>query len=156
MYLVKIGGNITSLREFTALCAVETIPLKRYLLGQHLEENDVRLAKARRAPRPESQKQELLKKMGGVEALGKGFTDYAQKKFNPSQLTAISASAEGYGDGGFTLIKGPPGTGSKLFGCLDPQSRYVSLVQYVLTVLPFEYRNNNSCRNPQLFAHSTI
>jgi senataxin len=121
MYLLKIGGNITSLREFTALCAVETIPLKRYLLGQHLEEKDIRLANARRAPRPESQKQELLKKMGGVEALGKGFTEYAQKKFNPSQLTAISASAQGYGDGGFTLIKGPPGTGSKLVGCLDPQ-----------------------------------
>jgi hypothetical protein len=130
MYLLKIGGNITSLREFTALCAVETIPLKRYLLGQHLEENDIRLAKDRRAPRPESQKQELLKKMGGVEALGKGFTEYAQNKFNPSQLTAISASAQGYGDGGFTLIKGPPGTGSKLFGCLDPQSRFISLVQY--------------------------
>jgi senataxin len=27
-------------------------------------------------------------------------------------LTAIAASAHEYGEGGFTLIKGPPGTGS--------------------------------------------
>eukprot|EP00751_Fragilariopsis_kerguelensis_P048090 CAMPEP_0171046970 /NCGR_PEP_ID=MMETSP0736-20130129/49924_1 /TAXON_ID=186038 /ORGANISM="Fragilariopsis kerguelensis, Strain L26-C5" /LENGTH=618 /DNA_ID=CAMNT_0011498257 /DNA_START=148 /DNA_END=2004 /DNA_ORIENTATION=- len=56
-------------------------------------------------------KETLIKMMGGVNALGKGFTEYAQKKFNPSQLCAISASSKGYGDGGFTLIKGPPGTG---------------------------------------------
>jgi senataxin len=54
---------------------------------------------------------QLLNKMGGDDKLGKGFTSYAQKKFNPSQLMAISASASDYGDGGFTLIKGPPGTG---------------------------------------------
>ena len=57
---------------------------------------------------------QYLKKMGGVQALGKGFTDYAHRKFNASQMTAISAAAQGYGDGNITLIKGPPGTGSKL------------------------------------------
>lgn len=57
------------------------------------------------------EKEEMLKKMGGTAALGVGFTKYATKKFNPSQLGAISAASTEYGEGGFTLIKGPPGTG---------------------------------------------
>ena len=110
MYIFQIGSNITALREFTALCSIEMLPLKRYLLGQHLE------SKPKRRPqssgiKTENQKEQLLSKMGGSQALGKGFTEFARKKFNPSQLTAISESAQGYGDGGFTLIKGPPGTG---------------------------------------------
>jgi hypothetical protein len=106
MFLLKIGSNITALREFTALCAVETIPLKRYLLGHHLENSDKSVSHLTQEANSSSRKkQELLNKMGGVEALGKGFTEYAQQKFNPSQLMAISASAKGYGDGGFTLIK---------------------------------------------------
>jgi senataxin len=113
MFLLRIGGNITALREFTALCRVETIPLKRYLLGHHLDKGDKRASVRQATSSHPTQKEVLLKKMGGVEALGKGFTEYAEKKFNPSQLMAISASAQGYGDGGFTLIKGPPGTGSK-------------------------------------------
>ena len=110
MYLLKLGGNVTALREFTALCGVETTPLKTFLLGHHLEDPNKRAKSKEFATKGTD---ELLKKMGGVEALGKGFTQYAQHKFNPSQLKAISASAQGYGDGGFTLIKGPPGTGSK-------------------------------------------
>lgn len=54
---------------------------------------------------------EQISKLGGVEALGKGWVEYATGKFNPSQLEAISAAATDYGSGGFTLIKGPPGTG---------------------------------------------
>jgi Rad3-related DNA helicase len=53
-----------------------------------------------------------------VTALGRGFTKYAQKKFNPSQLQAISSSASGYGEGGFTLIKGPPGTGKQMLSSM--------------------------------------
>jgi hypothetical protein len=113
MFLLRIGGNITALREFTALCRVETIPLKRYLLGSHLENTQKTTSDFQKTTHLSNQKEALLKKMGGVQALGKGFTEYAQRKFNPSQLMAISASAHGYGDGGFTLIKGPPGTGSK-------------------------------------------
>ena len=94
MYLLRIGGNITALREFTALCGVETIPLKRYLLGQHLE-SKAKNERAKEASTASVKKDTLLKKMGGVQALGKGFTDYAQKKFNSSQLQAISASAHG-------------------------------------------------------------
>jgi hypothetical protein len=95
MFLLRIGANITALREFTALCGVETIPLKRYLLGHHLEgsaKSDGSVAVSTAAI---IEKEALLKKMGGVQALGKGFTEYAQKKFNPSQLQAISASAHG-------------------------------------------------------------
>jgi senataxin len=120
MYLLRVGGNITALREFTALCNVDMIPLKTYLLGQHIDE--VKQNAYNKDPRTSSMnsidlsdphhKDALLKKMGGVEALGKGFTEYARKKFNPSQLMAISASSQGYGEGGFTLIKGPPGTGT--------------------------------------------
>lgn len=118
MYVLRIGSNITALREFTALCNMEMIPLSRYILGKDLDEAK-RNDSGKRA-RPKSKKgeisdprhkMELLKNMGGVEALGKGFTNYVYKKFNPSQLMAISESSQGYGDGGFTLIKGPPGTG---------------------------------------------
>jgi senataxin len=147
MYLLRIGGNITALREFTALCGVETIPLKKYLLGHHLEVSSNKGATGTTksivksssiGTIPENQKEALLNKMGGVQALGKGFTEYAQRKFNPSQLMAISASSTGCkcclqklsvmkiirslfshvhehsptdGEGGITLIKGPPGTG---------------------------------------------
>ena len=40
-----------------------------------------------------------------------GYLNYLKKSFNPSQLEAISAASSNYGDGGFTLVKGPPGTG---------------------------------------------
>lgn len=101
MYLLRIGGNITALREFTALCGVETIPLKRYLLGHHLEGANKNDSSTTAIVAPGAgaagalEKQALLKKMGGVQALGKGFTEYAERKFNPSQLMAISASSHG-------------------------------------------------------------
>lgn len=107
MYLLKIGSNVTALREFTALCSIETLPMKQFLLGQHLENVAHRRKLSRNQPVAQ-----LLKQMGG-EQLGAGFLEYAGKKFNQSQLTAIAASAHEYGDGGFTLVKGPPGTGSE-------------------------------------------
>lgn len=107
MYLVKIGGNVTALREFTALCRVDQLPTKRFILAQHLEN----AANRRKLSRNQSTEQ-LLQTMGGTNALGAGFINYARGKFNSSQLTAIAASAHEYGEGGFTLIKGPPGTGS--------------------------------------------
>ncbi len=39
-----------------------------------------------------------------------GFRIFVKANMNDSQLKAITASASEYGDGGFTLIKGPPGT----------------------------------------------
>ena len=113
MYLLRIGANITALREFTALCGVEATPLKRYLMCHHLTEKasvggSSRAFVASLSNTAEIRKEVLLKKMGGVQALGKGFTDYAQKKFNPSQLMAISASSTGYGEGEFVLRIGLP------------------------------------------------
>ena len=99
MYLVKLGCNITALREFTALCHIDMLPLQKFLLGQHLERD-----KPRKLSRNQST-QQLLDQMGGKAALGEGFLKFAKKKFNTSQLTAIAASAHEYGDGGFTLIK---------------------------------------------------
>lgn len=108
MYLWKLGSNIMALREFTALCRVESIPLLRNLLGQNLVDDAHKKIVARYNPCY------MLDAMGGVIALGKGFTKYVKETFNPSQLVAISASANHYGDGDFTLIKGPPGTGKAL------------------------------------------
>lgn len=113
MYLVKIGSNVTALREFTALCSVDTLPMKQFLMGQHLEKAVNRRKLSRNQPI-----EQLLHQMGGGAQLGPGFVEYAGKKFNQSQLTAIAASAHEYGEGGFTLIKGPPGTGSECFSAL--------------------------------------
>ena len=102
MYLWKLGSNITAVREFSALCRVESLPLKRYILGEHLVDNAHKTAAAAH----NKNKHAMLDAMGGTNALGKGFIKYVQNKFNPSQLAAISAAAEEYGDGGFTLCKG--------------------------------------------------
>ena len=108
MLLWKLGSNMTALREFTALCRVESIPLTSLFIGTALGGwRDAKKTAARDTNNPHA----MLDAMGGVNALGKGFTKYAQEKFNSSQFAAISASAEEYGNGGFTLIKGPPGTG---------------------------------------------
>ena len=64
-------------------------------------------------PKERQAKKKIILSMGGTSALGTGFAEYASRKFNLSQLGAISAAAQEYGDGGFTLIMGPPGTGMK-------------------------------------------
>lgn len=86
MFLLRLGGTITSLREFTALCGVDNIPLKKYLLGNHLMKEGKRRSRANENISQPAEKHVLLKKMGGAEALGRGFTDYCGKKFNPSQV----------------------------------------------------------------------
>jgi senataxin len=45
------------------------------------------------------------------DTLPLGFRSFVKGALNTSQQDAIAASATEYGDGGFTLIKGPPGTG---------------------------------------------
>ena len=93
MFLFRIGPcNVTSLREFTALCRVDTIPLLNDLLGNHAAKDD--------------NKHKCNKE---ILSLGDGFSKYIQSKFNNSQLEAISSSMKEYGSGGFTLVKGPPG-----------------------------------------------
>jgi hypothetical protein len=120
MTLLKIGSNVTSQREFTALCRMDRLPLADYILCTKMKvaEDSKPESKSTSTTRndddnhyidPEIQekqaKKEILQAMGGASALGKGFADYARHKFNLSQLRGISASATEYGDGGFTLIK---------------------------------------------------
>jgi len=93
-----------------ALCRFDSIPLFDNILS-HKNSNAALLQKAKLQSSSSKDKRYLLANMGGAGALGKGFIEYASSKFNTSQLGAISAAAEGYGEGGFTLVKGPPGTG---------------------------------------------
>ena len=110
MMLLKLGSNITAVREFTALCRVEELALERFILGKHLVD-EAHEHKTKRRHSLGNDTEKMLANMGGTNALGKGFIHYVEHKFNPSQLAAISAAAEEYGDGGFTLCKGPPGSG---------------------------------------------
>jgi senataxin len=59
----------------------------------------------------EENSNDLLSADGGSKALGAGFRIWVKSKFNDSQKAAINAAAREYGSGGFTLVKGPPGTG---------------------------------------------
>jgi hypothetical protein len=151
MYFYKLGGNVTALREFTALCSMERIPMKRFLLGQHLEQEEHRRKlSSKQAP------EQLFQKMGGTSALGKGFLDYASAKFNSSQLAAIAASAHQYGEGGFTLIKGPPGTGKTVsddpdYTTCTNDNGLINLYQSLNTLVADDPR----C-SAQLVAHSSI
>jgi len=99
------ANTVTSLREFHALCHVKGMSLLPVLLAG----NDAQSTTAQHSMK--KTKTELLQEMGGANALGSGFAAYAERKFNESQLEAISAAAKDYGKGGFTLVKGPPGTG---------------------------------------------
>jgi len=126
MVLLKLNANVTSMREYSALCQVGLCPLMPYLLCKKMtvaKDPFDALSEVLFSGDPSKststnshisgydEKGALIKNMGGNEALGDGFAKYAKKKFNPSQLGAISAAATEYGQGGFTLIKGPPGTG---------------------------------------------
>lgn len=107
LYLVPLKAkNVTSLREFQALCRVKDVPLLPILLAG--KEDGAPNTSIEHENRKKN-KAELLEEMGGVNALGKGFASYAEQKFNESQLEAVSAASKDYGKGGFTLVKGPPG-----------------------------------------------
>jgi hypothetical protein len=126
MTLLKIGSNVTALREFTALCRMDSIPLLDYILGSkmshyspvkvkkkpYMDANDVdggvgyNNMDAASSESEQLAKKKILSQMGGSAALGKGFAVHASQKYNLSQLGAIAASAQEYGGGGFTLIKG--------------------------------------------------
>lgn len=113
MVILKLGCNVTNMREFSALCRVNSLPLLPYLLCKKLTTakdpldelsatltvNDFRTQ--------ESMKKGFINEKDGMTELGEGFNKYAKEKFNSSQLGAISAAVNGYG--GFTLVKGPPG-----------------------------------------------
>lgn len=66
MYFFNIGSNITALREFTALCKVDGIPLKKFLLG-----NPLKSTKDGSVSQQKDVRDNLVEEMGGVSALGK-------------------------------------------------------------------------------------
>ena len=96
-------NDITAIREFRALCGMKDMPLSKCILSAKHEAQGTEVATISNATNPLSQ-------FGGSNALGIGFRIFVKSKFNTSQQAAISAAAREYGDGGFTLVKGPPGT----------------------------------------------
>jgi len=98
LFVIKIGSNVTAVREFNALMRVDKLPLNKYLLGGKVAiEQDGQQPKGK-----------------VLDELPIGFQTFLKSKANSSQLDAISAAAREYGAGGFTLIKGPPVTGKSL------------------------------------------
>jgi len=101
MLVIRLGSTVTALREWHALVKLHEVPLSNYLLdgkvdvecGPYQSTNSDPLSQADNAGLPV------------------GFRIYVKAKMNTSQLQAITASVTEYGSGGFTLIKGPPGTG---------------------------------------------
>lgn len=111
------------------MCRADEIPLTKYLLGgdtSHREQD---------SPIDSSSKSDPLA-MGGPNALPVGFRISVKAKMNPSQLQAITASAQEYGAGGFTLIKGPPGTVSHLLSILAVASvEHSPHIGFICTIL---------------------
>ncbi|CAI5730304.1 unnamed protein product [Hyaloperonospora brassicae] len=84
-YLFKLNNLVTSVREFRALCDCSHYGLLPLLLsGKHKQENMQ------------------------LDSLGLKYVQWLSRTFNDSQREAITAAATSEG---FTLIKGPPGTG---------------------------------------------
>ncbi|KAL4138591.1 hypothetical protein PRIC2_002096 [Phytophthora ramorum] len=85
VYLFKLNNLVTSVREFRALCDCSHYKLMPLLLsGEH--------------------KQGTMQ----LDSLGLKYVQWLSRTFNDSQREAITAAATSEG---FTLIKGPPGTG---------------------------------------------
>jgi hypothetical protein len=102
LYLWNLGGNVTSAREFAALCRVNTFPMLPYILCRKMTKakdnldllSDSICGEMPAGVMDESlQKDDYLKKLGGNAALGEGFVNHVRQKFNVSQLGAISSAA---------------------------------------------------------------
>lgn len=100
-----------AVREFSALAKTDNIPLTRYLLnGKTTSSKQEKDMPEQTNGTPNGGSITKFDPLAsGGNALPVGFRIFAKSKMNPSQLQAITASATEYGDGGFTLIKGPPG-----------------------------------------------
>lgn len=85
LFLFKLSNLTTSVREFRALCDCRDYQLMPLLLSGKHQKGSMRL-----------------------DSLGGEYVRWLNKTFNESQLEAITAAATSEG---FTLIKGPPGTG---------------------------------------------
>ena len=135
--VLKIGSLVTSLREYHALCQLASLPILATFLKTEPAggstpiattpvqiQNNLRLNQSQDEVREidREEKERALHILNKNRTLGRGFIEYLGKRFNPSQLTAVAASAEKYGMAGdVTLIKGPPGTGktTTLVGVLN-------------------------------------
>jgi senataxin len=109
MIVVQIGSNVTALREFNALSRVDSIPLTKYFLDgkKTIQKSNVSSSTIDKG----SDEKSIDPLPVSDNLLPAGFQNFITSKMNSSQQDAITASASEYGDGGFTLIKGPPGTG---------------------------------------------
>ncbi|OQS00947.1 hypothetical protein ACHHYP_02059 [Achlya hypogyna] len=85
LFVFKVNSLVTSLREFRALCECRDYKLMKLLLSGDSAPSTMRL-----------------------DTLGLGYVQWLRNTFNESQQEAITAAATSQG---FTLIKGPPGTG---------------------------------------------
>ncbi|KAF0743820.1 hypothetical protein Ae201684P_003869 [Aphanomyces euteiches] len=85
LFAFKISNLVTSFREFRALCQCREYKLMPLLLSGEAQSASTRL-----------------------DSLGMAYVQWLRNTFNESQLEAITAAATSHG---FTLIKGPPGTG---------------------------------------------
>ncbi|CAI5722852.1 unnamed protein product [Peronospora destructor] len=85
IYLFKLNNLVTSVREFRALCDCNHYGLLPLLLSGEHKQGTMHL-----------------------DSLGLKYVQWLSRTFNESQREAITAAATSEG---FTLIKGPPGTG---------------------------------------------
>ncbi|CAI5731648.1 unnamed protein product [Peronospora farinosa] len=85
IYLFKLNNLVTSVREFRALCDCSHYGLLPLLLSGEYKQGTMQL-----------------------DSLGLKYVQWLSRTFNESQREAITAAATSEG---FTLIKGPPGTG---------------------------------------------
>ncbi|GMF32208.1 unnamed protein product [Phytophthora fragariaefolia] len=85
IYLFKLNNLVTSVREFRALCDCSHYGLMPLLLSGEHRQGTMQL-----------------------DSLGLKYVQWLSRTFNESQREAITAAATSEG---FTLIKGPPGTG---------------------------------------------
>lgn len=131
LFLMKLGKNVTckcisvicyilyaeyldshhflfllAFREFKALCSIKEMPLSAFIMSPKQKVDSPLRKKSVNAIQSDP-----LSESGGSNALGIGFRIWIKSKFNQSQQAAISAAAREYGDGGFTLVQGPPGSG---------------------------------------------
>jgi len=115
MIVVHIGSHVTALREFNALCRVDSIPLIKYIIdGKKTTQKSIGSCSSTIHTGSNEKSCDHLpasEKIASDNLLPAGFQNFITSKMNTSQQDAITASASEYGDGGFTLIKGPPGTG---------------------------------------------
>jgi len=106
--------HFEAIREFNALSDFDNLPLMKYILNKP-SLSDVPLANALSHGKQNlfniERRQRKENNTLGKDGLGIGFRIFINSKFNASQKEAITAAAAEYGQGGFTLVKGPPGSG---------------------------------------------